>query len=213
MVSHQVAKWVRGGSRVGRDLTDRHTDMMRVLAMIGLIGLAVAVAITTVLVIMLQNFTGAPQPDGEALTHQVSSDGSVIVDAGQSYEFGAHPDREDPAYRGGTVLADPECVITDPAGQPLEILDQQRAPNLNFFTRYGRFVSADAGTYRVTCRDVLPVKGTLVVVTDVWETHRATEAQRRQRNAVTGAIGGLGSTVALGGAIWVGIRRPRRVKQ
>lgn len=185
---------------------------MRVLAVIGLIGLSMGVALATVLVIMAQNFTGAPQPDGEAVVHPVGSNGQVVLDSAGSYELGARPDQNDPAYRGGSTLNDPECSVWDPAGGQVEILDRHRAPLLNPFTRYGRFVTTSAGDYRVTCEDVVPAPSTLVVVSDVWETHRATETQRRQRNMVTVLVGVLGSAAALGGAIWVGIRRPRGPK-
>lgn len=180
---------------------------MRSFAAIGMFLLAVGLAMATVLAIMLQNFTGAPEPDGEAVAHPVSSGGTVQLSATKSYELGVYPDLDDPNYRGGTALASPDCVVRDPAGVPVEIHDMNPAPRLNPFTRYGRFVSSTAGEYHVACHDVVPAASDLVVVDDVWQTHRATEAQRRQRQAVTGLVGGLCSMTAMGLAIRLTRRR------
>lgn len=181
--------------------------MRRVLATVGLVLLAGAVALITVVAIFLNNVTGAPQPDGEVTDLSVDGAGLVRLAADASYEVGVTPDTDHPEYRGGQKLADPGCSVTDPAGAPVPLLDVADSPTLNPFTRYARFLTTDAGEYHVSCLEVSPVPATLVVRNDVWATERALAADRRARIMLIGTVGGLAFLVLGVGALLIAMGR------
>ena len=162
----------------------------RILLGVGLMVLSVVVLILALVIVLIRNTTGAPQPDGEVVVHPVV-DGRVTLAADTGYELGSTPDMDHPDYRGGVTFASPECTVHAPDGSSPELLDVDVDPTLNRFTRYARFHTGPAGEYLVRCADVVPVPAELVVQTDVWATARAEAAERTTHNIITGVIAGL----------------------